>query len=214
MRFIKIKFDGTKVKLEWEIAKKDGEPDIFSLTSTDLPAPEFQTALDNLRIFVEEICELPQGYCQNAEIRGVSFSYGGDDEIMGAVITALKTLKTANSPLTINTPHLPSDDYSGNNPNVLCLSFDCIQALNNLCDCAENYVNGVRKQQNLFERAEQKVEPEILEVSRKQHRVGKHFQNELQKIIDKDEGVTKISISSPLFENGREVVIAEKQKLN
>jgi hypothetical protein len=205
MRFIKIKFDGSKVKLEWDIAKKDGEPDLFSLTSADLPAPEFQTALDNLRIHVEEICELPKGYCKDSEIRGVSFSYGGDDEIMGAVITSLKTLNTANSPLTINTPHLPSDDYSSNNPSALCLSFDCIQALNNLMDCAENYVNGIRLQQNLFEA---KVEPNL---SKKVIKLATKFQNEMQEIVNKDEGINKISISSPSFDNGEEVIIAEKK---
>jgi hypothetical protein len=208
MRFLKIKFDGVKVKLEWDVAKKDGEPDLFSLTSTDLPAPEFQTALDNLRIHVEEICEQPKGYLASAEIRGVSFSYAGDDEIMGATISCLKTLKTANSTLVINSPHLPSDDYSGNNPNALTLSLDCVVALRNLQDCAENYVNGIRKQQNLFEaNIESSLSKKVIKSATK-------FQNEMQEIVNKDKGISKISLSSPSFDNGKEVVIAEKKAVS
>lgn len=192
MRFTKIKFDRSKVKLEWDEPNPNKpEPDTFSLTSTDKPAPEFENALNDLRKHVEEICELPDGYCKDSEIRGVSFSYGGDQQIMGATISCMKTLKTANSPLTINTPYLPSDDYSGNNPNTLLLSVECIADLEKLINCAENYINGIRKQESLFKPI-------------------KKFQKEMQKIVDKGE-VSKISISSTSFDNGREVVIAENK---
>jgi hypothetical protein len=40
---------------------------------------------------------------------------------------------------------------------------------------------------------------------------GKKFKNEMQNLVNKSEGIDKISISSPSFEEGKEIVIAEKK---
>ena len=148
----KVKYDGTKVNIEYAIEKKQVK-DVFTLESTEKPLPEFRNALNDLKPFFEEICELPAGYSDNIEVRGVSFSYGGENDTMGATITGLKPLKTANAPLVINTPHLPSEDYSGNNDMAKTLPSDSIYYLNELQRQAERFIDGERepdKQESLF----------------------------------------------------------------
>ena len=150
-RFKKIKYDGKKVNLDYVIESNE---DKHWLESIEQPSPEFVAALNKLAGDVIEICELPEMYKTGLKIRGVSLSWtvtGDGEYIMGAVITALKTLSSSNSPLTINTPHLPAEDYSGNNPNAKVLSIGCIKNINNLIECAECYLQGERSQENMFE---------------------------------------------------------------
>ena len=112
----KVKYDrkAGKVTIEYDQIRNDIDDDIkIVLTSSDTPLPEFIEKLNALSSHVESICKLPDGYCSQAEIRGVSFSHTND--IMGAVITALIPIDSANSPVVINTPHLPSDQYSERN---------------------------------------------------------------------------------------------------
>jgi hypothetical protein len=115
------------------------------LKSSDEPLPEFSECLAKLAPFVESICQLPVGYCEEAEIRGVSLSHSNG--VMGAVITALVPLDTAYSPVCINTPHLPSDQYNegGEAPE---LPSGCTKIINQLIIEAERYIGGERTPDN------------------------------------------------------------------
>lgn len=53
-RFTKIKFDGSKVRLEYQITKKDGTPDEYVISSSDQPDRAFPTALAALAADVLE----------------------------------------------------------------------------------------------------------------------------------------------------------------
>ena len=66
---------------------------------------------------------------------------------MGAVITALITIESANSPVVINTPHLPSAQYSETGQSPL-LSHKCTYALKQLLHEAERYIDGEREKEN------------------------------------------------------------------
>ena len=97
--------------------------------------------LDELRSEVENILDgvIVEGACKTSKIRGVSLSWAND--IMGAVITALIPVDSANSPMTVNTPHLPSKDYNptGDGPT---LPRTCVNILERLIDEAEKFFNG------------------------------------------------------------------------
>ena len=149
-RFTKIKYDGKKVNLYYVV---EANEDKHWFESIQQPTPEFVAALDKLVADVIVICELPIIYITGLKIRGVSLSWtiADGEYIMGAVITALKTLSTSNSPLTINTPHLPAEDYGGNNPNAKVLSADCCDNIKELIESAEGFLLGERSQANMFE---------------------------------------------------------------
>lgn len=143
MQINKFKYDGTTTTIEYTF-ERDGSLDEIKvvLKSTDEPKKELKDLLASLKDSVEEICCLAEGYCSHAEIRGVSFSW--TSEIMGAVITALVPVETANSPVVINTPHLPEEPYSDGNAAPV-LPTKCRSILKNILKMAEGYVNGDRK---------------------------------------------------------------------
>ncbi len=150
--FTKIKYDGSKMRIEYEVERGDSDPDEFALLSTDKPEPEFDSTLQALTQDVLAICELPAGDADKIKVRGVSLTY--TNGIMGACITALKTLETANAPLVLNTPHLPSEPYSEG--DALTLDPATVGRLSALVDRANRYVDGHRAQQSLFEDEEAK----------------------------------------------------------
>lgn len=145
-RIEKVKFDGKKVRIEFSVERKDGQFDESMLASFDEPAREFNEALQALKADVCKICELPTSYGDTMRVSSVSLSYTND--VMGAVITAVRPVLTANSPVVFNTPHLPSVDYSpgGSGPT---LEPSTVERLERLITECHRYILGDRAQQAL-----------------------------------------------------------------
>jgi hypothetical protein len=114
----------------------------ITLKSTDAPLDELVDCFYNLIPYVETICQLPDGYCNDSEIRGVSLSW--TNGIMGVVVTCLIPLDNANSPMVINTPHVPSEQYSEGGQSPV-LSKDVVTVIKTLIEEATRYINGERK---------------------------------------------------------------------
>jgi hypothetical protein len=132
-----------EVQVNYQQIMPHGMDDInIELKSQDKPLQTLVLLMDSLVKFVSQICQLPDEYCKDAEIRSVSFSHTKD--ILGAVMTALIPLDSANSPVVINTPHLPSEQYSatGNSP---ILSKECVDTLILLQAEIEAYIKGDRE---------------------------------------------------------------------
>lgn len=161
LRICKVKDDGDKVRIEYqrERADKQGYDD-YSMSSVDRPTVAFTQALSALSADVVQICELPESDADKLTIRGVSVTWTSD--IMGACITALKRLNTANSPLVINTPHLPSEDYGDNDGPVL--REETALRLHRLLLEAEGYIDGDRAQPSLLKDADVAAEAQNAEV--------------------------------------------------
>lgn len=163
-RFTKIKFDGSKVRLEYQITKKDGTPDEYVISSSDQPDRAFPTALAALAADVAGICELPDTDQAKLSVRGVTLTY--TNGIRGACITALKSLKTADAPLVLNTPHLPESPYGDNDAPTLAL--ETIERLDVLVAEAARYLAGERAQARLI------LEPERESAASTSELVGAH----------------------------------------
>ena len=127
--------------------------DDFSLKCSDKPRPEFFAALDALREHVIDMCELPEELIERIAVKGVSFSYGGEGETMGATIIAENKLIKSNGAVNINTPHRPSEPYGdtpkGILPDRMFLAPDCVSALKDLEKEARKYIDGDRAQGRL-----------------------------------------------------------------
>ncbi len=146
IRIKKIKFKEGKIFVQFEKENKDSW-DEFSLRSLDAPLESFKLVMEGLTEDVCRICEFSEE-CNysNIKVIGVSFSFTND--IMGATITALKTLESTSSPLVINTPHKPSNPYSGDDTSN-CLSTTTVAKLEMLSLEAERYIAGNRAQMEM-----------------------------------------------------------------
>lgn len=144
----------SKVHIEYRVPRstEDGDDyDLFTLDCVDKPLPAFEDAMMELRKHVLDICEMPADDLEVMKVivKGVSFSYSGDDDVMGATIIAIKTLNKSNTRLMINTPHKFSQPHSENQGAEMCLSYDCIMVLEELIEQAEKYLDGERAQLKL-----------------------------------------------------------------
>jgi len=143
-----------KIFINYEQRSKDPTKwDEFQFTCSEEARPEFYTALEDLAEFVIEMCELPVTYQERIKVRGVSFSYGGDADVMGATISAAMKLYDSYNDLNINTPHKAECMYNENTPNddMQLLSYECVEALNKLKIECEAYIKGDRAQGTLFD---------------------------------------------------------------
>ncbi len=158
-RFRKIKFDGCNVVIQYE--EGDNFQNEYSLKCDERPRPEMVKAFDDLCEEVRLLCELPADYVDRIEVRSVSLNYGGDNETMGATITARMKLEYSNAPLNLNTPNKPEEpyntdcEYNDETYEKMCLRSECVDKLHHLIDEANLYVDGQRAQGSLFENQEE-----------------------------------------------------------
>jgi hypothetical protein len=151
MRFKKIKRTKEgKVQMEYEERNQKGGWDEFSFSCSDEPKPEFILALNALDEDVLSMCELPPEYLGRLRVSGVSFSFGGEKETMGAVLIAQMILNKSNTNLNLNTPHKTEEFYGETGDENQLLSPECVSRINRLLEQAEDYVKGIRAQGNLF----------------------------------------------------------------
>jgi len=165
-RITKVKWDGGKVTIAYMVLRAPGDdddPDTYRLTSGDPPKKRFIEALHALDLDVGIACDIPESHLNNwiASVtpRGVSFSW--KDGIMGAVITALKTLADSHGPLVINTPHKPEKPYSVGDVDGerYCLQAGTVEKLRAIIDRALEYLDGDREQLRLFAAQEKAAAP-------------------------------------------------------
>lgn len=147
----------SKVHIEYKVPRttESGEDfDQFTLDCVDKPLPALELAMLNLRKHVLDICEMPMDDTEvmKVKVKGVSFSYSGDNDVMGATITASKTLARSNAPLMINTPHKFDQPHNENQGTEMCLSDYCISALEEVIEQAEKYLDGERAQLEMFDK--------------------------------------------------------------
>jgi hypothetical protein len=142
-----------KIMMVYEMRNKKGIfADEYSFTCSEEARPEFYAALKDMAQDVLEMCELPENYMDRITVRGVSFSYGGENDTLGATISAAMELKNSYPNLNINTPHKAAEMYCPDTPDdeMQLLSGDCFERLEILLKECEKYVKGERAQGSLF----------------------------------------------------------------
>ncbi len=146
---IKVTKEG-RIQMEYEDFNSKGTTDEFTFLCCDEPKPSFHKALDDLGQDVIEMCELPAEYLSRIRISGLSLSHGGENKTMGAVIVAQMILHKSNVPLNLNTPHKTEDFYGETGDEAQLLSAGCQKRIRIMIEEAEDYIKGIRAQQNLF----------------------------------------------------------------
>lgn len=167
MRIRKVKVTKEKkISMAYEVRNKKGGWDEFTFICADEPRSEFHTALEVLAEHVIDMCELPPAYLEKIKVRGVSFSFGGENDTMGATISAAMELQNSHPDLNINTPHKAVEMYNPETPedDMQLLSGKCIEALSELITECEAYIKGDRAQGSLFPVEEQITEVDSTEI--------------------------------------------------
>lgn len=143
-----------RVEINYQQKSQTGGWNDFSMSCIEKGEPGLYVALSDLAQDVLEMCEQPESYLDRITVKSVSFSYGGEKEVMGATISASMKLEYSNCPLNLNTPHKASESYNEGEADVKqLLSGDCVERLWKLQELAERYVDGIRAQGNLFDEA-------------------------------------------------------------
>jgi hypothetical protein len=152
-----------KILLMWEETNRKGGWDEYQMICRDKARPTFYLYMKDLSKHVIEMCELPVE-AEKIKVRGVTVSYGGDKEVMGATISAEYILKNSNCNLNLNTPHKASDSYSDSPADPMqLLSDECIEDLQEFYEECKAYISGDREQGRLFD--ELKNMPEFQEMA-------------------------------------------------
>lgn len=154
IRKVKLTKD-EKIVMEYEKLVNDAF-DKYRFVSSEEAMPSFYDAMKALAIHTTNLCELPESYVKRITMKSVTFTYKGDDETMGATMSATMELHHSDSVIALNTPHKPSIPYD---PNAVepygdkCLSESCVKALWALEHEAQAYIDGERSQMDLFSQA-------------------------------------------------------------
>lgn len=110
----------------------------------EAPKESFIETLQSFDDELIEILNLPENYKQNITITGLTIKH--EDDGFGCCISALKKFSKNNSVFCINTPFQSSYD-----PN---LNEDLQTKIGKMLNEANDYLNGVRLQANLFDKNE------------------------------------------------------------
>jgi len=153
MRILKIKLDGESIFIKFERLNKKDIWDEYSMKCAEDATGDFYKALSDLAPFVCEMCEFLADDVKKIKVRGVSFSYAGEKEVLGATIIASKILKMSNTELNLCTPHKTAEFYGDNGDENQLLSAKCLIAIDILITETVKYIEGDRAQIDLFREA-------------------------------------------------------------
>lgn len=158
----KVKLDPAtnQVYIKCSSAEEDHE-DEHAMHHGERPHADFLRAFQDLQEDVLCLCEIPyedfepdhrERELERVTVTGVSFTWKND--VMGAVITAQRTLQDALAPLNLNTPHKTREYYGETGDPRQLLPARTARKLDHLIEEALEYLNGKRApdpQGNLFD---------------------------------------------------------------
>lgn len=166
MKFTKIKLKtGEKGEVELHYQNDKGEQglDKFTFISKDEPLPSFELTMMKLRKHVLALLEMPKTdkEVKKVTVRSVSLSYAGDDDVMGAVISGIRSLEYSNGVQVLNTPYKPEEAVAENADDTNILPEECSALIYELIDEAQKYLDGERKQIEAFKEEKKEAEQKL-----------------------------------------------------
>ena len=145
----KVKVHGDTIIVSFLRTVAGGRVEEHDVKYPEAPLPSFTDALAALGKYVCEICELPDSYRMKA-FRMSSVSFKWYDDILGANLTAVKSVENASGGIALNTPHKTEKPIGKNADPKFCFTKDCAKALRTLLDEVTKYVDGERLQTDMF----------------------------------------------------------------
>lgn len=147
MKILKVKV-GKDEKISIEYSRPSGNASIKStLVCPDKARPEFYETMKRLVDYARGICEFKNE--TDITLPGVSFSYHGDEEILGVIFTVSRILKGSPQPLIVTTPIKYVDALNDSMGENQLLQNECEEVILMLVEECEKYVKGDRNQTQL-----------------------------------------------------------------
>ena len=140
-----MKEEGVSVEVNMS---SDGNSFNGGIGSKKAPAPEMTKAIEDLKEHVIEMCELSKK--STIKICSISFSYHGEVEVQGAIVTFQKKLMSGNAVITINSPLKYGKEVTESTPKSQIMSEGMAELMETITSEAKKFVKGVREQTDLF----------------------------------------------------------------
>jgi hypothetical protein len=156
----KVSYKNEIMEVHYSVLKEGGKEDYYTIRSGDQPLPSFRNLLLKLRQAVVDMLELPNNdeEVKRITVNQVSFDYSGENDVMGAVISAKRKLNHSGTNMAVNTPHKFAKKAKGESSAVFDKSV--ISLLEDVQEECIKYVSGERVQGDLFKDAKVEVKPE------------------------------------------------------
>jgi len=192
MKFTKIKLKKGEVELHYQHDKGEQGIDKFTLNSKDEPLASFELSIKKLRKHVLGLLEMPKAdkEIKKVTVTSVSLSYAGDDDIMGAVISGVRSLEYSNGVQVLNTPYKPEEPIGENADDANILPEECTAIIYELIIEAEKYLEGERKQIEMFPKDKKSDKPEttyIVKSKGKYVNVAAGYSNRMTQLVNEVE---------------------------
>lgn len=174
----KVSYKNEIMEIHYSVLKDGGKEDYYTIRSGDQPLPSFRNLLLKLRQPVVDMLELPNTdeEVKRISVNQVSFDYSGDNDVMGAVISAKRKLNHSGTNMAVNTPHKFAKKAKGESSTV----FDkpVISLLEDVQEECIKYIEGERTQGELFKDA--KVEVTAVVEAKPDKKAAKSKENKFQ----------------------------------
>lgn len=171
-QFTKIVANDAHVALNWTSKKKTAseaeEIHSHELTCEEKPRPAFDVAMQAFKPFLLKIIGAPKEWAEKTIVRGISLKKE-ESGARGIVISAIRYCPFGSAPIAINTPYLreQTDETKESGSNFFLDGM--VDAIEELCDQADEYLKGNRAQGELFsddkppsKRKGKESEPELI----------------------------------------------------
>lgn len=151
MKFKKIKHLNSGISLEWIENLGNGKSATRTLESPEMPRQEFINALQGLKPYLIQICELESLDQDLIDITGVGFSYKGSENLMEVVLKGKRSYKNSNGCDTFNAPKKKVETAGEPTAEENLLDEEGVEILNTLISEGELYIKGERLQTDMFD---------------------------------------------------------------
>lgn len=147
---IKHRESSRKTTLKFRAPTGRAEDDEYSVTTDELPHPEFFEALSRLKPHVVDVCEFAGGYVDGVTVLGVTIKRYSDQPD-AIVVTATKEL-AGDLHFNFSTPACPPNSHT-------------MGALQDLYEAAKDFLDGKRAELDLFDGEEDDEKPTPAELA-------------------------------------------------
>ncbi|MDZ7711738.1 MAG: hypothetical protein U5L06_00795 [Rhodovibrio sp.] len=148
MKVTKVKHAKGDVEIRWTAEEGLSSTRETKLKCTDTPRNSFSEVFQGFKPLAGRLLELPESWLDEASVIGVSINHESDER-RGLVVTLQRSVESANSPVTLNTPHV-REQLPGDDDNQPWMDGDLVEQIEQMDREAQAYVNGDRQQGDMF----------------------------------------------------------------
>ena len=147
IRITKVKRLLESVTIEWGVPRKDGGFNKMTLKSSDLPTPDFEASIEELKPFLIQLCEVEKLDDKLIKATGITLTYNDKKDSLSVAISGNKTYENSPGCLNLISSSKPTLNQTGE-PTAIenILSDECVAVIDKVIKHAKSFVDGDRIQ--------------------------------------------------------------------